>query len=248
MPSFKPIRQLRVSEEVAGQLKQSIHLGHFKAGDKLPAERDLAEEFKVSRVAVREALRRLENSGFITTRQGATGGAYVTDLTFEYLANAFLDLFLADKISIPELHRVRLLIEPEIARLAALAIRPEYAQRLEKALQSEELPTSSLPEDIKMKTAAHYILAEMCSNRFFEAIIRSSMKLTHRLIEVVNPNPYTLHPAGLHRPIIEAVLSGDPEAAFLAMKKHAIEFGEILMNMEDTYREKKSMLSSQTAL
>ncbi|MBP1695354.1 MAG: transcriptional regulator [Deltaproteobacteria bacterium] len=248
MPSFKPIRQLRVSEEVAGQLKQSIHLGHFKAGDKLPAERDLAEEFKVSRVAVREALRRLENSGFITTRQGATGGAYVTDLTFEYLANAFLDLFLADKISIPELHRVRLLIEPEIARLAALAIRPEYAQRLEKALQSEELPTSSLPEDIKMKTAAHYILAEMCSNRFFEAIIRSSMKLTHRLIEVVNPNPYTLHPAGLHRPIIEAVLSGDPEAASLAMKKHAIEFGEILMNMEDTYREKKSMLSSQTAL
>ena len=248
MPSFKPIRQLRVSEEVAGQLKQSIHLGHFKAGDKLPAERDLAEEFKVSRVAIREALRRLENSGFITTRQGATGGAYVTDLTFEYLANAFLDLFLADKISIPELHRVRLLIEPEIARLAALAIRPEYAQRLEKALQSEELPTSSLPEDIKMKTAAHYILAEMCSNRFFEAIIRSSMKLTHRLIEVVNPNPYTLHPAGLHRPIIEAVLSGDPEAASLAMKKHAIEFGEILMNMEDTYREKKSMLSSQTAL
>ena len=248
MPSFKPIRQLRVSEEVAEQLKQSIHLGHFKAGDKLPAERDLAEEFKVSRVAIREALRRLENSGFITTRQGATGGAYVTDLTFEYLANAFLDLFLADKISIPELHRVRLLIEPEIARLAALAIRPEYAQRLEKALQSEELPTSSLPEDIKMKTAAHYILAEMCSNRFFEAIIRSSMKLTHRLIEVVNPNPYTLHPAGLHRPIIEAVLSGDPEAAFLAMKKHAIEFGEILMNMEDTYREKKSMLSSQTAL
>jgi len=248
MPSFKPIRQLRVSEEVAGQLKQSIHLGHFKAGDKLPAERDLAEEFKVSRVAVREALRRLENSGFITTRQGATGGAYVTDLTFEYLANAFLDLFLADKISIPELHRVRLLIEPEIARLAALAIRPEYAQRLEKALQSEELPTSSLPEDIKMKTAVHYILAEMCSNRFFEAIIRSSMKLTHRLIEVVNPNPYTLHPAGLHRPIIEAVLSGDPEAASLAMKKHAIEFGEILMNMEDTYREKKSMLSSQTAL
>ena len=74
------------------------------------AERDLAEEFKVSRVAIREALRRLENSGFIVTRQGATGGAYVTDLTFEYLANAFLDLFLADKISIPELHRVRLLI------------------------------------------------------------------------------------------------------------------------------------------
>jgi len=246
MPKFKPIRQFRVSEEVTEQLKQSILLGGFKAGDKLPSERDLAEQFQVSRVAIREALRKLEHSGFIVTRQGATGGAYVTDLNFEYLANAFLDLFLADKISVPELHRVRLLIEPEIARLAALAITPEYAQRLKKSLQSEELPTSSLSEDIEMKTAVHYILAEMCGNRFFEAIVRSSMKLTHRLIEVVNPDPYTLHPAGLHRPIVEAVLMGDPETASSAMKKHATEFGAILLKMEETYREKKSVLSFST--
>ena len=246
MPKFKPIRQFRVSEEVTEQLKQSILLGGFKAGDKLPSERDLAEQFQVSRVAIREALRKLEHSGFIVTRQGATGGAYVTDLNFEYLANAFLDLFLADKISVPELHRVRLLIEPEIARLAALAITPEYAQRLKKSLQSEELPTSSLSEDIEMKTAVHYILAEMCGNRFFEAIVRSSMKLTHRLIDVVNPDPYTLHPAGLHRPIVEAVLMGDPETASSAMKKHATEFGAILLKMEETYREKKSVLSFST--
>jgi DNA-binding FadR family transcriptional regulator len=60
MPSFKPIRQFRVSEEVAEQLKQSVQRGHFKSGDKLPGEQDLADEFKVSRVAIRDALRRLE--------------------------------------------------------------------------------------------------------------------------------------------------------------------------------------------
>jgi len=90
MTSFRPIRQLRVSGEVTEQLKQSILLGNFKTGDRLPSERDLAEQFQVSRVAVREALRALENSGFITTRQGVTGGAFVTDLTFEHLVNAFL--------------------------------------------------------------------------------------------------------------------------------------------------------------
>ncbi len=57
MPRFRPIRPSRVSEEVTEQLKQSILLGDFKAGDKLPPERSLAEEFQVSRVAVREALR-----------------------------------------------------------------------------------------------------------------------------------------------------------------------------------------------
>src|SRR5512136_1958727 len=112
MPTFKPIKQLRVSEEVAKQLKESILLGNYNTGDKLPAERDLAEEFQVSRVSIREAIRKLENSGLIITRQGATGGAYVTDLSFEYLVSAFLDLFLADKISISDLRQVRLIVEP----------------------------------------------------------------------------------------------------------------------------------------
>jgi GntR family transcriptional repressor for pyruvate dehydrogenase complex len=238
MPRFEPIRQFRVSEEVTDRIKQAILLGEFKAGDKLPSERDLAKQFQVSRVAIREALRKLEHSGFIVTRQGATGGTYVTDLTFEYLTDAFLDLFLSDKIGIPELYQVRLFLEPEIARLAALAITPGYTQRLKEALQIEELPATSLREDIGMTTAVHYILAEMCGNRFFEAILRSSMKLTHRVIEVVNPDPYTLHPRGVHRPIVEAVLSGDSEAASSAMKKHAAEFGETLVKMEETYRNK----------
>jgi len=243
MAIFRPVRQLRVFEEIVAQLKESILTGHFKPGEKLPTERELVEQFQVSRVAVREALRTLENSGFIVTRQGANGGAYVTDLSFEFLANAFLDLFLADKISIPELHRVRLIIEPEIARLAALAITPEYTERLTKAMEAEEIPPSSLSEDIKIKTAVHYILAEMCGNRFFEAIVRSAMKLTHTLIQMVNPDPRTMHPAGMHRPIIEAVLKGDPEASSTAMRNHTLEFGEILIKMEKAYREKKSLLA-----
>jgi DNA-binding FadR family transcriptional regulator len=241
MELFRPVRQLRVFEEIVAQLKQSILMGRFKPGDKLPTERELVEQFQASRVAIREALRTLENSGFIVTRQGANGGAYVTDLSFEFLGNAFVDLFLADKISFPELHRVRLIIEPEIAKLAALAITPEYTQRLMKAMEAEEVPTLSLREDIKIKTAVHYILAEMCGNRFLEAIVRSSMKLTHTLIEMVNPDPNTMHPAGMHRPIVEAVLKGNPEASSNAMHKHTLEFGETLIKMEKTYREKKSL-------
>jgi len=243
MAIFKPIKQLRVFEEIVTQLKESILTGRFKTGDKLPTERELVEEFQVSRVAIREALRTLENSGFIVTRQGASGGAYVTDLSFEFLANAFVDLFLADKISIPELHRVRLIMEPEIAKLAALAITPEYAHQLKKALEAEETPAASLSEDIKIKTLVHYILAEMCGNRFFEAIVRSSMKLTHTLIQMANPDPYAMHPAGMHRPIVEAVLAGDPEASSIAMRKHTLEFGETLIKMEKTYREKKPSFS-----
>lgn len=239
MTKFRPIKQQRISQEVAEQLKQSFLNGHFKAGDKLPSEKDLAEEFQVSRIAIREALRILENSGFIITRQGVNGGAFVRELTFDHITNAFLDLFIADKISIPELYHVRLLVEPEIARLAATNVTQEYTERLKKAVENEKLPTSSLREDIEMKTAVHYILAEMCGNRFLEAILRSSMKLTHRVIEIVSPEPYTLHPAGMHDRVVEAVLAKDPEGAFSQMRDHSIEFGEILIKMEKTYREKK---------
>ncbi len=244
MPTFKPIKQLRVSEEVAKQLKQSILLGNFNTGAKLPAERDLAEEFQVSRVAIREALRKLENSGFIVTRQGVTGGAYVTDLSFEYLVSAFLDLFLADKISIPELRQVRLIVEPEVARLAAARVTPEYAQRLRHSLEVEELPISSLSEDMERKQKVHIILAEMSGNRILEALVRSLMGLTRRAVEAAEADPRFMHPSGMHRPIVEAVFAGNAEAAAAAMKNHAIEFGETLIKMEKAYRKKKSLLGT----
>ncbi|MDD5206238.1 MAG: FadR/GntR family transcriptional regulator [Desulfobacterales bacterium] len=239
MLSFKPIKQSRISKEVTEQLKHAILMGHFQTGDKLPPERELAEQFQVSRVAVRESLRVLENAGFLTTRQGVTGGTFVTDLTFEHLSNAFIDLFLAEKISIPELVYVRALVEPEVARLAALKADGESAQHLREALEAEEVPSRTLVEDLNKKTSVHYILAEVCGNRFLEALERSLMAMTRRVVKVVEPEPLWLHPAGMHRPIVDAVLARNPEGAAEAMRKHALEFGENLIKMAKAFREKK---------
>lgn len=240
MPQFKPIRQSRISNEVTDQIKQSILLGHFKTGDKLPPERDLAEEFRVSRAVIREALRALENSGFIVTRQGVTGGAYIIDLSFQQLVNAFLDLFLSNKISIPELHHVRRLIEPEVARLAATRVTPEYTQMLRDALEAEKLPTASVAEEVDTKTTVHFILAEMCGNRFLEALVRSVVGLSKKVVETIDADPRPLHPAGMHVTVVDAVLSGDPEKAAKEMEKHAVEFGNNLIQLERTFRQKKS--------
>ena len=239
MQSFKPVRQSRISDEVLDQLKKSILLGYFKAGDKLPSERELAEQFKVSRIAIRESLRALENKGFIMIRQGVTGGTFVTELTFEHLSNAFVDLFLSEKISIPELVQMRVLLEPEIARLAALHKDEESAGRLKEALGREALPIRSFAEDIDIKTMVHHILAEMCGNSFFEALERSLMAMTRQAIQAVEPETPFLHPAGMHDEVVEAVLAGNPDQALEAMRRHAVEFGERLIDMENTFRKKK---------
>ena len=214
-------------------------MGQFKPGQRLPSERELADTFQVSRVAIREAIRALENSGFINTR-GATGGAYVTELTFDNLVKDLLDLFLAEKISVPELYQVRLFIEPEMARMAFERITESDALKLNEALEAEGRPSASMKEDLDRKMAVHFILAEMCGNRFFEALVRSLMALTRRVVEAGDPYFNYIHPAGMHRPIVEAVLTGNPKKAFSAMKRHAIEFGKILKEREETFRRKKS--------
>ncbi len=238
MCPFKPIKQVRVSEEVAEQLKQSILSAQLRAGDKLPSERDLAEQFQVSRLAIREALRSLQNAGFVAARQGSGGGVFVTDLTFEQLSNAYLDLFVADKISIPELLELRLLVEPEVASSAARHISPFYEKRLRDALEAENLPISSLLEDVDRKMPVHYILADMCGNRFFEGLVHSTLKLTRRVMEVVNPEPQDIHPKGMHDAVVAAVFKGDSEAARASMRRHMVEFGENLVKVEKAFRKK----------
>ncbi len=240
---FKPIKQSRVSEEVAGQLKQSILLGNFKAGDRLPSERQLAEEFEVSRVAIREALRVLGNAGFISVRLGPTGGAFVTELTFEHLTYTYLDLFLSNKISIPELHQVRVLVEPEVARLAARHLTDEYAERLSAASAAENLAAVPLREDIGRKQAIHFILAEMCGNRFYESLVHSMLKLTREVVKVINPDPWDMHPGDWHLPVVEVVLRKDSEGAYEAMRFHAIKFGERLITLEKSFREEHAFQS-----
>ena len=239
MPNFKPVKQPRISDAVSQQLKKTILSKDLRPGDKLPAEKDLSDQFQVSRVAVKDAIRSLESTGFVEIRQGASGGAYVTDLKFEQLANACIDLFLADKISIHELHHVRMLIEPEVARLATLNMNVEYGERLQRAYECEHPPGASLSEDIASATKVHFILAEMCGNRFLEALVNSLLKLSKKILEEIRPNPpSSIHPPGLHGLIVEAVLAGDPDAAAEAMREHAGVFYDNLVKLEKDYRER----------
>ena len=239
MPNFKPVKQPRISDAVSQQLKKTILSKDLRPGDKLPAEKDLSDQFQVSRVAVKEAIRSLESTGFVEIRQGASGGVYVTDLKFEQLANACIDLFLADKISIHELHHVRMLIEPEVARLATLNMNVEYGERLQRAYEGEHPPGASLSEDIASATKVHFILAEMCGNRFLEALVNSLLKLSKKILEEIRPNPpSSIHPPGLHGPIVEAVLAGNPDAAAEAMREHAGVFYDNLVKLEKDYRER----------
>ncbi len=238
MTTFKPINTSRVSENVLLQLREAILLGAYKSGDKLPSERELTLQFQVSRGVVREAVRALELSGFVVLRQGPAGGAFVTDLSFNQVGNAFLDLFLANKVSMAEVVQVRSHIEPKVAELAALQITPEYQKQLEDA-QKEEFVTPKSHEDrIVRLTEVHQLLAQICGNHFFEATVRSMLKLTAEVILAVEPDHEALHNPGEHGAIVDAVIKGDQERASREMERHLKRISDGLIEMEKIYRKK----------
>src|SRR5258708_28542611 len=83
-PEFEAIRKNRVHEEVAKQIERLI-LEKLRPGDKLPAERELAEMFGVSRSSIRDAIRRLDLMGLVEPRQGA--GTVVREISTDVLVS-----------------------------------------------------------------------------------------------------------------------------------------------------------------
>ncbi len=238
---FKAINNTRISEAVLDQLKEAILSGRFRPGEKLPSERELIESFGVSRAVVREAIRALELTGFIVVRQGPTGGAFVTDLSLDNVSNAYLDLFLAGKLSADELARVRLHVEPEVARLAAQNITPAGRERLEKAFEDEHRRTGSQYEWIHQNLKVHYVLAEMCGNRFYEAIVHPLLDLSKEIVSVVKPAETVIHRHEDHGRIVACVSKGDAQGAAAAMLEHLERTSRALADLEKAYRRRKGL-------
>ncbi|MCG9695654.1 FadR/GntR family transcriptional regulator [Shewanella sp. Isolate11] len=235
MNHFQPIKQVKASEEVSNQLHQAIFQGRYGVGDKLPSERELIETFQVSRTVIREAIKRLEAKGLIEIKQGATGGAFVKEFTFERLSRECHDLFFLGKMSFSEICQARLAIEPMVAGLAAINGTDEQIQALIEA-DNNENQTIEYPETVQLRQKVHYLLADMCQNRFLTAIDKSLIQIVANITQKFQPDTNLIHPLGMHKSIIDAVVARDQVQAEIAMREHLTEFISRLKFIEDEYR------------
>src|SRR5918912_2930273 len=96
---FAPIAVARASSAIAEQIRTAIVTGQLGEGDRLPPERELAEQFGVSRVTIRDALRGLEAMGLLNVRVGARGGAFVTVPSGALVGQAISDMMVMQAVS-----------------------------------------------------------------------------------------------------------------------------------------------------
>ena len=242
MPRFTPVKAPRVSDNIAGQLKKAILGGEYSPGEKLPSERELTENFQASRVVVREAIRTLEIAGFVTIRQGPHGGAYVQRLGYDRLTEMYSDLFLSGALSLEELVQARLLLQPEVTRLAAENITDAWRIKLTAALAEERTPAKNHPDWVRRNMATDVVLIAMCGNRFFQAMLEPLIKLTQEIVLVVKPEHTIIHDPTEHTTVVEAVLDGDGRRAAEAMRAHIHNVGRQLIGLEADYRQQKGVV------
>ena len=109
----------RVYHHIVAHIERAIYEGRLECGDKLPSERELGRRFGASRVAVREALRALEHRGLLVVRQGSLGGYFVRAVDASVVSRDFRTLLRLGHLTATQLAEARLIMEPEVARLAA---------------------------------------------------------------------------------------------------------------------------------
>ena len=108
---YKRINSKRTFENIADQIKDLIYSKTLKPEDRLPSERELAIQFGTGRMAVREALRILEASGFVFIRPGAEGGTFVRELDSTGMTETISHLINVGNITVEELTEARISIE-----------------------------------------------------------------------------------------------------------------------------------------
>lgn len=196
MTSFRPVATRRAFEEIAAQIRGELARRRLRAGDRLPAERDLATQFGVSRNTLREALRSLEIAGLLELKKGATGGAFIREGGGEAAIAGLADLFHLGTIRPQHLTEARLLIGTEVARLACERRTAEDLAALRKNVEAAEAATAD--GDVERRAAVNYefhrLLARAAQNPVLTILTDALMEMTRHFVEKVGylPNRYVM--------------------------------------------------------
>lgn len=206
--------------------KQLIAEGSLVPGGRLPAERELAESFGVSRSSLRQALKVLEIMGVISQRVG--DGTYLNSSAHAVLGEPMEFLILLGGISFHELMEARLIVEPELTARAAMRASKEDLLEIKHELLAMEEMASDQRTFVQHDWSFHQKVLRAAGNRvcgqMFGVVHKSLENLMMLTAQVVSPE----HTLNLHRRIYRAIAKRDPEEAKQRMTEHLLDARDLL--------------------
>lgn len=202
----------RTFEVIVRMLKDRIFSGEFRPGDRLPAERELADELQVSRQAVREAYRALELVGIVRIRKGQQGGAFITERDRQTVTETLGDLIRLRRVDMSHLTEARSILEKDVAELAIRRINADEIAQLEacvaSAIDQSNRGITATAENLRF----HRLLGDFSGNPVLAMMLASTLDLLETVIASVAPSPeVSLANAEEHYSIITALRDRDAE-------------------------------------
>jgi DNA-binding FadR family transcriptional regulator len=216
---------MRLGAVLMGELIRRIAAGHWAEGELLPTEVELQTEFSVSRTALREGLKAVEDRGMLAIRQGR--GAVVQPVTAWNLLDPLVLSALIDHHPTPEIFEqvmaTRMMIEPELARAAATAITDPQLDAMGNLLDQMADEVDDPDGYLELDVEFHRLVAEASPNLVARAImasieqpLRSSRRLTNTIPRALDKAQHD------HRAIHERLLERDADGAAETMRQHLL--------------------------
>jgi len=211
---------MALTDEAIVRIKEMIVSGQLRPGDRLPREADLAETLGLSRNSLREAVKALSLMNVLDVRQG--DGTYVTSLDPELLLDAltFVVDFHRDE-SVLEFLRVRRILEPAAAAMAALRVSPDEVRLMQEVIDAS-LATDA-PEDVlQLDIEFHRLVGGACGNSVLASLIEGLSAPTNRARvwrgrTEPGARERTAHE---HQAVLDALAGAEPDLAHAAMVTH----------------------------
>ncbi len=220
--SFAPVSTGRISEEIVTQIRAALHSGALTPGDRLPSERELTEQFGVSRVTVRDALRILEANGLIEIRVGARGGAYVRAPDAGQFGERLTDMMMLSDLDPGDVTETRLLIEVGSLPLVVARATKRDLEVLDALCDEADAALAAGQPTLELSAAFHSALTA-CTHNDALALLAETVRdpLLASLETAYSADPgMGVQGWEEHRRIVAAVRSGEAENAADILRAH----------------------------
>lgn len=223
--SFQPVSPRRTFQDILVQLEREIAGGRLRAGDQLPSERELAEQFDVSRASVREALRVLETLGVLRSQRGPGRGPTLVaepSAGFDELLRFYVAL---KHTNVEQVSDMLVLIQGWAARNAALEAGAETVKDLTELVESMERQATTQQEFERLDATFHSGIVDAAGNQVAHLIFAGCRSYLERFIttairEVDEWSSMRETLASEHRQVLEAIAGNDPDRAEKLAKEH----------------------------
>ncbi|MBN2038928.1 MAG: FadR family transcriptional regulator [Spirochaetes bacterium] len=224
---FKPVNSRRTFEDIANQIKDLIYSKALKPHDRLPSERELAIQFNTGRMSVREALRILEESGYITIKKGSEGGIFIRELDSSGMTKSILGLISVGNITFQEIVEARILIETIIIERGINSFTEKQLTDIEQNIINCEKDYNTRQNNEKPEFSDaelgifHVLLAELSQNRLLKYIMMAITEYysTGGVKYLPDSKEYFRH-LDQHKEILKAIRKKDLELAKTLIKDH----------------------------